>query len=153
MSNSPFLQDATSYGISHGTLECRDINATRRFFREVLGLQTLRHSQPSFMTWLGKQPGLFVIACVEAGDQTGVQGQENRWELTVESDEAVLQAHAVMTKEAASWGIQHVSSIGSLDGFPWFCLQDMNGNWWGISSRGSDWVIKVFEAEREGKKL
>ena len=40
--------------LSHGTLECRDMAATRRFYEEFLGLETVRHSKNSFKFRLGE---------------------------------------------------------------------------------------------------
>lgn len=133
-------------GLSHGTLECSEIVATRQFFREFLGVQTLRHGPPSFVTWRG-QPSFF-IACVEAGDQTKPQGLENHWELAVDTEEEVLAAHAAASREGEAWGIRYVSPLGTLDGFPWFCLQDFNGNYWGISTRSREWLEAVFARQQ-----
>ena len=129
-------------GFTHGTLECRQINPTREFQCGFLGVQTLRHSQPSFITWLGQRS--FYIVGVEAGDQVHPQSPDNRWELTVASEEDVRAAHAAATEGAAKWGIQYVSPISTLDGYPWFYLKDLNGNHWGISTRGVDWVESAF---------
>ena len=129
-------------GMSHGTLECRDIPQSRAFHGEFLGLQTLRHSEPSYITWLDERK--FFIACVGTGDQTGVQGVENRWELSVGSDEEVLAARQAAEQQQERWGIRTITPLSEQDGYKWFALQDVNGNWWGISSRGADWFDKAF---------
>jgi catechol 2,3-dioxygenase-like lactoylglutathione lyase family enzyme len=133
-------------GISHGTLECSEIGRTREFFRQFLGIQTLRHAEPSFMTFLNTPE--FYIACVEAGEQTGVQGRENRWELSLDSDGAVLDAHRAAIQLKDVWNIREVTPLSEQDGFAWFALQDLNGNWWGFSARGQDWFENAFEHAR-----
>lgn len=129
-------------GLTHGTIECHQINPTRDFHCGFLGIQTLRHAPPSFLTWFNERS--FYVVGVEAGDQVHQQSPNNRWELTVASADEVRAAHDAAIAEAAKWSIQFVSPIGELDGHPWFYLKDLNGNHWGISTRGDDWVEAAF---------
>lgn len=129
-------------GMSHGTLECHKIEAARKFRIEFLGLQTIRHSDVSFVTW--RDEPNFYLACVETGEQTGEQGIENRWDLTVESDADVEAAYQAAESQREEWGIRDMTHISEQDGFKWFAVQDPDGNWWGVSSRGTDWFDKVF---------
>lgn len=133
-----------SLGITHGTLECRNIDKTRAFFREVLGVQTVRHVQPAFVTWRSDDP-TFLIACVEAGEQTRPQSRDNRWELSLGSADAVHAAHRYITDRQKELGIQQLEPVAEQDGFPWFCLQDLDGNWWGFSNRDLTWFDAKFE--------
>ncbi|MDX3895546.1 VOC family protein [Pusillimonas sp.] len=133
-----------SSGISHGTLECGQIARARAFYTDFLGVQTLRHGQPAFMTWLSEGPN-FAIACVMAGEQARAQTRDNRWELSLDSAEDVAAAHAAAIANKDGWGIRHVDPLTEQDGYPWFCLQDVDGNWWGLSNRGLDWLETAFE--------
>ncbi|MBJ2260103.1 hypothetical protein B7H20_27695 [Pseudomonas aeruginosa] len=129
-------------GMSHGTLECHDIAAARAFRTEFLGLETLRHSAVSFVTW--REDRTFYLACVETGEQTGEQGLENRWELSVASDEEVVAAHQEAERQRERWDIRAITPVSVQDGFKWFAVQDADGNWWGVTSRGTDWFDKAF---------
>lgn len=131
-------------GMSHGTLECHNIDAARAFRTEFLGLESIKHSDVSFITWREDQS--FYLACVETGDQTGEQGLENRWELSVDSDEEVVAAHQAAESQREKWGIKAITPISEQDGFKWFAVQDPDSNWWGISARGVEWFDKVFES-------
>lgn len=130
------------WGMSHGTLECRAIDPARAFRTEFLGLKTIRHSQVSFVTW-SDDPS-FYLACVETAEQTGEQGIENRWELSVQSDGEVLGAHRLAEQQRDQWGIQSITPLSEQDGYKWFALQDADGNWWGVSSRGPEWFDAAF---------
>ena len=129
-------------GMSHGTLECRTIAAARTFRTEFLGLGTIKHSDVSFVTWADDTS--FYLACVETGDQTGEQGLENRWELSVRSDEEVVAAHQQAEQNRERWQIRAVTPLSEQDGFKWFAVQDADANWWGISSRGPEWFDQAF---------
>lgn len=138
-------------GLSHGTLECIEINATRRFYREFLGVQTLRHVMPAFLTWRGDDAlWSFYIACVEAGDQTHPQTRDNRWELVVATADEVTAAHEAAVRLKDELGIKQVDPVTEQDGFPWFCLQDPDGNWWGVSNRDMSWFDSTFNNPHEG---
>lgn len=130
------------WGMSHGTLECRTIASARAFRTEFLGLETIRHSEVSFVTWL-TDPS-FYLACVETGEQTGEQGIENRWEVSVQSDSEVSNAHQAAEQQRDQWAIRSITPLSEQDGYKWFALQDADGNWWGISSRGPDWFDRAF---------
>ncbi|MAX44674.1 MAG: hypothetical protein CL589_18880 [Alteromonadaceae bacterium] len=133
-------------GMSHGTLECHNIDDARLFRTEFLGLETVRHSQVSFVTWLNDPR--FYLACVETGEQTGEQGLANRWELSVESDEDVVKAFEQATSQRERWGIRDITPLSKQDGFEWFAVQDPDGNWWGITSRNTDWFDAAFNADK-----
>ncbi|GGX19355.1 hypothetical protein GCM10007242_27760 [Pigmentiphaga litoralis] len=139
---NPFPTDV-SEGLSHGTLECSDIISSRGLLRDFLGLQTLRHSQPSYTTWRG-DPGQF-IACVDAGPDFQAQGVENRWELSVESESDFSAAYEAAADALTLGKFRHVSAVTDQDGFPWFSIQDQDGNWWGISNRQRDWLNNFFD--------
>jgi catechol-2,3-dioxygenase len=37
------------YALTHGTLECRSLRETRKFYEEFLGLEVVRHAPPGMM--------------------------------------------------------------------------------------------------------
>ncbi|MFT3666431.1 VOC family protein [Piscinibacter sp.] len=136
--------DGISEGLSHGTLELRNIPATRTFFREFLGLRTLRHAVPAFKAW--HDHAGFFIACIEIGALPRQQTRDNRWEVAVANAAEVERAHRTALRLKDEQGLLQVDPLQEQDGFPWFCLQDMDGNWWGISNRDSAWMHAAFDA-------
>lgn len=135
-------------GLSHGTLECHEIKPTRRFFREFLGLDTVRHGIPAFMTWR-LQPRVYV-ACVAAGEAVIPQGFENRWELIVANADEVRKAHEASLGMRSQYGIREVRPLETREGVTAFALQDLDGNWWEICDRDPAWYDEVFERSAGG---
>ena len=54
--------------------------------------------------------------------------------LTVESRDAVKQAHDALSKEKSDLGIRELRPIGEDRGVVSFLLQDPDHNWWEIAS-------------------
>lgn len=138
----PFPFDR-SKGLSHGTLECHDLKPTRHFLRDFLGLDTLRHAQPSFLIWKD-EPGVFV-ACVAAGETVVPQGPENRWEVFVETAQEVDAARQAAIEGQAEYAIRAIGPVEERDGVRSFQLQDLDGNWWEINNRDPRWYDQVFQ--------
>ena len=61
--------------LSHGTLECNDIAATRRFLTEFLGIDVVRPLPEAQYLWKGG-PWSVVCVCVEGEHKE--QGPQNR---------------------------------------------------------------------------
>ena len=78
------------YVLGHGTLECRDITETRRFYEEFLGLETVRHAAPAFAFRLGLK---FHVFCVEVGDKIHDVSFLTHWGLDVRTRGEVDAAH------------------------------------------------------------
>ena len=66
--------------LSHGTLECNDIAATRRFLTEFLGIDVIRPLPEAQYLWKGG-PWSVVCVCVEGEHKE--QGPQNRFKLAV----------------------------------------------------------------------
>ena len=118
--------------LSHGTLECRDLNETRLFYTEFLGVDVIRHAEGAMGTWCG---GDWFIACVGAGDSATPQPFANRWGLEVESEEEVDAAHGAAHASREKYHIQEILEVEDDDVCRRFSLQDLDGNWWEILHR------------------
>lgn len=118
--------------LSHGTLECRDLTPTRRFYTEFLGVDVIRHAEVAMGTWCG---GDWFIACVGAGESATPQPYENRWGLSVETPDEVDEAHAAAKAQSTKYDIQDVLDIEDDGDIRRFSLRDLDGNWWEIHHR------------------
>ena len=98
------------YILSHGTLECRSLKESRKFYEEFLGLECVRHAQQAMHLRCGIK---FSIVCVEVGDNVKPMSILNHWGLEVESREQV-------TEPTMRHGIYS------------FYLEDLDGNYWEI---------------------
>ena len=133
--------DTTSF--SHGTLGLRDPLATQRFYREFLGLHSVRKANGTQYVWLG---GEWIIACLPTGKAPRQkQGIENRWALQVATAGEVDAAHAAAMAQAEQWAIQAIGPVQVEGETRSFCLQDLDGNWWEIFHRPGHLYDDLFE--------
>jgi hypothetical protein len=117
--------------LSHGTLECNDTPATRRFLTEFLGIDVIRPLPEA--QYLSKG-GPWTVVCVKVDGEQKEQGPQNRFKLTVGSAAEVDAAHAAAEKHKDSYGIRKVEAVEEKNGIRAFRLQDMNKVWWEIAN-------------------
>jgi len=117
------------YMISHGTLECRSLAKSRKFYEEFLGLECVAHSPTSMAIRCGLK---FHITAVEVGDALHPANLLNHWGLDLESRDAVDKAYADIVAEKERYGIAEVKQPMDRHGVYSFYLQDLDSNWWEI---------------------
>jgi catechol 2,3-dioxygenase-like lactoylglutathione lyase family enzyme len=117
--------------LSHGTLECNDIPATRRFLAEFLGIDVVRPLPEA--QYLSKG-GPWTVVCVCVEGEHKEQRPQNRFKLAVASAAEVDAAHAAATKHRDEYGIRKVEPVTETNGVRAFKLQDMNKVWWEIAN-------------------
>jgi catechol 2,3-dioxygenase-like lactoylglutathione lyase family enzyme len=118
--------------LSHGTLECSDIAATRRFLNQFLGVDVVRPLPEAQYLWKG---GPWSVVCVCIEDSEGKdQGPQNRFKLSVGSAAEVDGAHAAALAHKDEFGIRAVTDVAERNGIRSFQLQDMNKVWWEITT-------------------
>jgi hypothetical protein len=123
----PLIQSDT---LSHGTIECSDMAATRRFLTEFLGLDIHRPVREAQYMYKGG-PWTVVCVCVEGG-QSKDQPQDNHFKLAVASAAEVDTAYEAALRVGDLYGIRRVEAVGERDGRRAFLLQDLNFTWWEI---------------------
>jgi catechol 2,3-dioxygenase-like lactoylglutathione lyase family enzyme len=117
------------YCLSHGTLECYSLKASRRFYEEFLGLECVRHGKPAMVIRGGMR---FHIVCVEVGDQIHPCSLLNHWGVDVATRDEVDQAHAKAIEHKEKYGIRQVLPQQEMHGVYSFYLEDLDHNWWEI---------------------
>ena len=115
--------------LSHGTLECRDLAASRRFYEEFLGLETVHHGQRTMMIRKG---GYWGVVCVNRGDKVRAMGPLNHWGVDVASRAEVDAARQKALEYQDTYGIRAIHQARDQHGVYSFYLQDLDGNWWKI---------------------
>jgi catechol 2,3-dioxygenase-like lactoylglutathione lyase family enzyme len=115
--------------LSHGTLMCRDMAASRRFYEEFLGLEVVRHAKPAMMLRL--KSGMYVV-CVCRGEHLPNQHVLTHWGLNVASRAEVERAYAEAQRLKEKYGIRRITKIKDQHGAYAFYLQDLDYNWWEI---------------------
>jgi catechol 2,3-dioxygenase-like lactoylglutathione lyase family enzyme len=126
--------------IGHGTLEVIDLQATRKFYEEVLGLHCSQTSMVSMIAELGTD---HVYAVVQTGNKNKpAMNLLNHNGLDVESDEEVDRLYKVLTESKDEWGIREIKKPSALHGDYSFYFLDLDGNWWEIGAVGPGYFDK-----------
>jgi len=126
--------------LSHGTLESRDLEKTRRFYEECLGLDTIRTSPRSLMIRLG---GDNTIAVVE-NPRKGSMGLLNHNGLDVASRAEVDDCYRILEEGKERWGLKKITKPADQHGTYSFYFSDLDDNWWEILANpagGYSWMF------------
>ena len=91
--------------LSHGTVECHDLQRARRFYTELLGMEVVQTSAVSLMMRLNSTT---TIACVETRGETSA-GNYSHFGLDFETVDEVDEAHRVVLAEQDSYGVKKVT--------------------------------------------
>ena len=127
---------------SHGTIECTDMPATRRFLVDFLGLDIIRPLKEAQYMWKG---GPWSVVCVNIQDgECKEQPIENRFVLSVASAAEVDAAHGKAEDLKAEYGIQEIRAPQTQNGQRSFMLRDLNNTWWEISTVSQAYFDEMF---------
>lgn len=135
--------------VSHGTLESRDLEASRKFYEEFLGLEVVRTSNISLMVRLGS---LHVYAVVENKRGGNKMTFLNHNGIDVLTEAEVDEAHKICEEQADKWGLTKLSNPRVQHGTYSFYFWDLDGNAWEILCNpkgGYSWLFE--EGEQEGR--
>lgn len=131
--------------LSHGTIECRDLDATQRFYHEFLGLETVLRGRMAVWFRCG---GGWMVACVCTGERQHALPIDSRWCLDMTHDEDVDSAHRAATEFAKSYGIREIRPIEQVGNRRAFFLRDLDDNWWEICHRPGHLFDDLFDGAR-----
>jgi len=117
---------------THGTLQCDDIERSRRFYTEVLGLeiaagfnnaQYIKHaSAPWYIVVLKRSPRQYLAPV-------------NRFTLQLGSAVEVEQAHREFETKRNELQITEVKGLQSNNGKTSFIFSDLDKNWWELTAK------------------
>lgn len=131
--------------ISHGTLSSLDLQASRKFYEEVLGFDVIQVSPVSMLLRRGS-PHCYVV--VETGEPSRMTMLDHNG-LDVESREAVDEALETLNSVKDEYGIKRINKIMQQHGAYSFYFADRDGNWWEIiHGRGNGYMF-AFEEGRD----
>ncbi len=126
--------------LSHGTLECVDLHATRRFYEEVLGLEVVQHAQIAMMVRLG---GRHTYAVVETGKLHEMSFMNHNG-LDVGSREEVDRAYELLQSVMDEYSIRQLTPPKLQHGAYSFYLRDLDNNWWEILANAPEGYSALF---------
>jgi catechol 2,3-dioxygenase-like lactoylglutathione lyase family enzyme len=127
--------------LSHGTLESYDIDKSRKFYEEFLGLDVVRTSPRSLMIRLG---GSNTIATVYNPKKAMMPVLAHNG-LDVATREEVDRAHDICTEQKEQWGIKAVTRPSDQHGTYSFYLRDLDDNWWEILTNPAGGYAWMFQ--------
>jgi catechol 2,3-dioxygenase-like lactoylglutathione lyase family enzyme len=117
---------------THGTLQCDDIERSRRFYTEVLGLeiaagfnnaQYIKHaSAPWYIVVLKRSPRQYLAPV-------------NRFTLELGSQTEVEQAHRDFAASRETIGITELGDLDQTNGNVNFIFSDVDKNWWELTAK------------------
>ena len=117
-------------GFTHGTLVAVDLNASHEFYTRVLGLEVHRFS--SIVIYVKHPKTKTYIVCAERKDFK-VFSPYFRNTLTVESRDAVKNAHRELSESGKNWGVGELFPMQETDMSASFCFRDPGTNCWEIA--------------------
>jgi catechol 2,3-dioxygenase-like lactoylglutathione lyase family enzyme len=116
---------------THGTLQCDDVERSRRFYVEVLGLeiaagfntaQYIKHpSTPWYIVVLQRSPRQYLAPV-------------NRFTLQMATAAQVDKAHREFAAHGKEIGIADLGKLDSAHGKANFIFSDLDKNWWELTS-------------------
>jgi catechol 2,3-dioxygenase-like lactoylglutathione lyase family enzyme len=127
--------------LSHGTMASRDLDATRKFYEEFLGLEVIRTSPISIAVRLG---GNHVYAVVLAKDKPKMAMLEHNG-LDLESQDEVNHAHEVIAAEAEKWGITGITRPALQHATYSFFFWDLDDNCWEVLTNPKGGYVWMFD--------
>ena len=121
--------------LTHGTIESNDLDVSRRFYREVLGLDVVSPS-PSVKPHYLKHPATpwYIVSLQVSQSEKKILGPRQRFALALESVAAVTAAHRWFREFGKEVGITGLTEPEDKDGAVSFMLSDPDKNWWEITS-------------------
>ncbi|MFJ9705772.1 VOC family protein [Streptomyces sp. NPDC101234] len=114
--------------ISHGTLTSLDLQASRRFYEEVLGLEVIQVSTVSLNIRKGSG---HVYVVVETGEPSSM-GMFDHNGIDVGTRDAVDKAYENLVAVKEEYGLGRIHKPTDQHGMYSFYFSDLDGNWWEI---------------------
>ena len=135
--------------LSHGTLGCRDLQKSRRFYEEFLGIETTQTSPISLMIRLGTA---HVYAVVQIKNKEKMPRHYHNG-LDVETVDDVDRAYKTSVAQAEKWSLTDITRPVEQHGTYSFKFWDLDENCWEILSnppRGYSWIFEQGDLEGRG---
>lgn len=129
--------------LSHGTLESKDIDFTRKFYEEFFGFETVRPSKISLWVRLGGDH-VYVVVKTPPGQET-VMPFLNHNGIDVETDADVDEAYRIVLRDAEKWKLHDISKPRTQHGSYSFYFRDADNNYWEILTNpkgGYGWMFE-----------
>ena len=120
--------------MTHGTMECTDLSASIKFYKEGLGLDVITHV-PTIAPHDVKHPATpwYVVSLEVPAKNKHFLTPMQRYTVAVESPKALSEAHREFNERRAEFGLTTLEAIAESSVGQSFLLSDLDSNWWEIA--------------------
>jgi catechol 2,3-dioxygenase-like lactoylglutathione lyase family enzyme len=120
--------------LTHGTMECTDLAASVRFYKEGLGLDVITHVS-TVRPHDVKHPATpwYVVSLEVPAKNKHFQTPLQRYTLTVESPAALADSHRELKARREDLGLTSVEAIDEIPRGQSFLVCDLDRNWWEVA--------------------
>ena len=120
--------------MTHGTIECTNLEASVRFYKEALGLDVITHV-PTIRPHDIKHPATpwYVVSLEVALKNKHDLTPRQRYTLAVESPSALAEAREQLRARRTEFGITAIEEIADSTSGASFQICDLDRNWWEIA--------------------
>ena len=127
--------------LSHGTIECGDLEKSRRFYEDLLGLDVVQTSKISLQLRLNSAT---TIVCVQTNGEVSA-GLFSHFGFDLETEEEVDAAYEKVATVKDEYGIRKLMRPGLQHSVYSFYMVDLDGNWWEILKNPKGGYTHLFE--------
>ncbi len=120
--------------LTHGTMECTDLAASVRFYKEALGLDVITHV-PTVRPHDIKHPSTpwYVVSLEVPPKNKHYQTPRQRYTVSVESSAALADVQRKLNERREEFGITSIEPINEIPGGQSFLICDLDRNWWEVA--------------------
>jgi predicted lactoylglutathione lyase len=120
--------------LTHGTMECTDLAASVRFYKEGLGLDVITHV-PTVRPHDIKHPSTpwYVVSLEVPPKNKHYPTPLQRYTVSVESSAALADAHRELNERREEFGLTSVEAINEISSGQSFLMCDLDRNWWEVA--------------------
>lgn len=120
--------------MTHGTMECTDLAASVKFYKEGLGLDVITHV-PTVRPHDIKHPSTpwYVVSLEVPPKNKHYLTPLQRYTVAVESAAALAEAHHELNERCEEFNLTTVEAIRESDGGQSFQVCDLDRNWWEVT--------------------
>ncbi len=133
--------------LSHGTLGSRDLEKTRKFYAEFLGLEIVQTSNISLLVRLGGDHTYAVVQNKKLGQMPRIN--HNGLDVADDAD----RSHETVLANQEKWGLHKITKPVIQHGTYSFHFWDMDDNCWEILSNpegGYGWLFELGDQAGKG---
>ena len=120
--------------LTHGTITCLDLDASRRFYTEVLGLDVVSPSRSVAPHYIKHPSTPWYVVNSENPRPSQLLTPLQRYTTTVESVDVVHAAHRWLKDSGGTLGVTELGELNESRGALTFILSDPDRNWWEVTS-------------------